>query len=111
MSEPGALDRRISIQQATEVQDSVGQPIKTWADISGQPTWAEVIPVGGSEIFQARQFGAETVKKFRIRYRTDITRKMRVVYDGDNYDITDAAEDRRFERRQYLLITATARVS
>ena len=109
MTDPGSLDRRITIQQATEAQDSKGQPIKTWAALA--TVWAEVIPVGGSEIFQARQVGAETVAKFRIRYRSDIERKMRVVYDSDNYDITDASEDRRFERRQFLLITATARVS
>ena len=108
MTDPGRLDRRITIQQNTPVQDSVGQPIESWADLA--TVWAEVIPVGGSEIFQARQVGAETVAKFRIRYRGDVLRAMRVVYDSDNYDIADVAEDRRFERRQFEIITATARV-
>ncbi len=109
MSNPGRLDRRIAIQQNTPTQDSAGQPIDSWADLA--TVWAEVVPVSGSETFQAKQVGAEAVAKFRIRYRSDIVRKMRVVYDSDNYDISDAAEDRRFERRQYLLITAVARVS
>ena len=112
MSNPGRLDRRITIQEDVGTQDAVGQPVEIWQDIATNPTvWAEVVPVGGTEQFQARQVNAEAVAKFRIRYRSDITRKMRVVYDGDDYDIFDAAEDRRFERRQYLLITATARVS
>ncbi len=109
MTEPGRLDRRITIQQNTPTQDGAGQPIDSWADLA--TVWSEVIPVGGSEIFAARQTGAETVKKFRIRWRGDVLRAMRVVYDSDNYDIADVAEDRRFERRQYEIITATARVS
>ncbi len=109
MSEPGHLDRRITVQQNTPAQDAAGQPVESWADLA--TVWAEVVPVGGTELFQARQFGAETVVKFRIRYRGDVTRAMRVVYDSDNYDIADVAEDRRFERRQFEIITATARVS
>ena len=111
MTEPGRLDRRITIQEDVGTQDAAGQPVPSWQNIASNPTiWAEVIPVGGSETFQAKQFGAEAVKKFRIRYRSDIIRKMRVVYDDDNYDIQDVAEDRRFERRQFQIITATARV-
>ena len=109
MTQPGSLDRRITIQQNTTTRDAAGQPIDSWADLA--TVWAEVIPVGGSEIFQAKQTGAEAVAKFRIRYRGDILRKMRVVYDSDNYDIADVAEDRRSRaRRQFEIITATARV-
>ncbi len=108
MTQPGSLDRRITIQQNTTTRDAAGQPIPSWADLA--TVWAEVVPTGGREIFEAQQTGAETVAKFRIRYRGDVLRKMRVVYDTDNYDIADVAEDRRFERRQYEIITATARV-
>ena len=108
MTNPGRLDRRIVIEQSTPAQDTAGQPIDSWAELA--TVWAEVVPVGGSEVFQAKQFGAETVKKFRIRWRGDVTTKMRVVYDSNNYDIADVAEDRRFERRQFEIITATARV-
>ena len=108
MTDPGRLDRRITIQQSTPTQDAAGQPIESWAALA--TVWAEVVPVGGSEVFQAKQFGAEAVAKFRIRYRGDVTRAMRVVYDSDNYDISDVAEDRRFERRQFEIITATAGV-
>ncbi len=109
MTDPGRLDRRITIEQNTPTQDGAGQPIDSWAALA--TVWAEVVPVGGSERFQAMQVGAETVVKFRIRYRGDVLRAMRVVYDSDNYDIADVAEDRRFERRQFEIITATARVS
>jgi len=106
--DPGRLDRWVTIQQDTPTQDAAGEPIASWADLA--TVWAEVVPVGGAEVFAAQQFGAETVIKFRTRYRGDVTRKMRVVYDSDNYDITDVAEDRRYERRQFEIITAVARV-
>ena len=111
MTQPGSLDRRITIQENTPaaVPGGSGELIDSWADLA--TVWAEVVPAGGREIFEAQQVGAETVAKFRIRYRGDILRKMRVVYDSDNYDIADVAEDRRFERRQFEIITATARVS
>ncbi len=109
MTDPGRLDRLVTIEQNTPTQDAAGQPIKSWAELA--TVFAEVIPVGGSEIFQAKQFGAEAVKKFRIRYRGDVLRQMRLVYDSQEFDISDVAEDRRFERRQFEIITATARVS
>ncbi len=111
MTDPGRLDRRITIQQNTPtvVPGGTGEEIESWGDLA--TVWAGVVPVGGSETFQAKQVGAEAVAKFRIRYRGDVLRAMRVVYDSDNYDIQDVAEDRRFERRQFQIITATARVS
>ena len=111
MIDPGRLDRQITIQEDVGTQDAAGQPVEDWQDIATNPTiWAEVVPVGGREVFEAQQVGASAVAKFRIRYRGDVLRKMRVVYDSDNYDIADVAEDRRFARRQYEIITATARV-
>lgn len=102
------LDRRITIQSAIETQDASGQPIQTWSDLAADEP-AEYLPVSGMERFAARQYQAIAVARFRIRYRTDITRKMRLVYEGETYDITAAEEDRRFDRRQYLLITAEAK--
>jgi len=99
------LDRRIDIQSATEVQDAVGELIETWANLdAGVP--AEVMPLSGGEQFAASQHLASAVTRFRVRHRTDLTRKMRVVYDSQNWDIKHLEEDHRFDRLQYLVITA-----
>lgn len=105
----GALDRRITIQSKTVAPDEFGEPIETWSDLAA--LWAEVVPLGGREAFEARQVGAEQRTRFRIRHRTDVLREMRLLYDGDVYDIEAAEEDRRFGRREALLITAVARVA
>lgn len=104
--EAGDLDRRITIQQATSVADAFGEPIETWSDLA--TVWAEVVPLGGREFFEARQVNAEQTARFRIRYRADITREMRVLYDGKTYGIEAAEEDRRYARLEALLITAVA---
>ena len=110
--EAGRLDRRITIQVKTVTPDATGQRIESWSDLA--TVWAEVKPLGGREFFAARQISAEQTTRFRIRYRADITREMRLIYpvpDGDTYDIQSAEEDRRFGRREALLITAVARVT
>jgi len=104
--EAGDLDRRIRIERATTATDAFGEEIKTWVELA--TVWAQVVPLGGREFFEARQVNATQTTRFRIRYRADITREMRVIYDGLTYGIEAAEEDRRFDRLEALLITAVA---
>lgn len=99
----GKMDRRIKLQRAVEAQDGFGTPIKTWQDIASKPTvWAEVEPLGGRETFASQELLAEADSRFRVRYRTDITVEMRIVYQGDNYDIKSIAELGRHEGLEIL---------
>ena len=102
---PVNLNRRITIQSATETQDAHGQPIETWADFAAELP-AQYLPVAGREQFSARQRLAIAVTRFRIRYRTDLTRKMRIVFESQNWDITHFEEEAQHDRRQYMLIYA-----
>lgn len=102
------LDRRITIQSATVAQDASGEEIETWSTYRDGVA-AEYLPVSGQEQFDAHQRLATAVARFRIRYRTDLTREMRIVYDGELWDITHLEEDRRYDRRQFLVVTAKVR--
>jgi SPP1 family predicted phage head-tail adaptor len=99
------LDRLITIQSATEAQDASGQPIETWADLEADVP-AEYMPVSGGEQFAAFQHLATAIARFRIRYRTDLTRKMRLIFEDETWNLRHFEEDRRFDRRQYLVLTA-----
>jgi SPP1 family predicted phage head-tail adaptor len=89
----GRLNRRITFQRATEAPDTFGAPIKTWANIATSPTiWSEVISLGGRESFASQELLAEADSRFRLRYRRDISIEMRIVYNGDDYDIKSIAE-------------------
>lgn len=101
----GRLDRRIRIEEATTSADSFGQPLETWALVA--EVWAELAPLKGGERWMAQQVTAETTTRFRIRYRDDVTEKMRIVYDGAEYDIASVTE---IGRREGLEIMATAKV-
>lgn len=107
MQQPN-LDRLIDIQQQvadSPPEDAAGQPIWVWDDLDTDLP-AEYLPVSGMEQFQAQQTLATAVARFRIRYREDLARTMRVIFDGQTWAVTHFEEDRRFERRQYLVVTA-----
>ena len=81
----GTLRKQIIIQQASEANDSHGQPIKTWS--AYLTVSASVQPLKGREYFDAAQVNAETTTKFIIRHRLGITQKMRISYDSKIYNI------------------------
>ena len=99
----GTLDRRITFQTFTTVQDAAGEPIKTWTDLITVD--ASKRDITGRERFTARQELAQETTVFRIRYRTDVNPTHRIVYDSKTYDIEGLAE---LGRRVALDITATA---
>jgi SPP1 family predicted phage head-tail adaptor len=89
----GRLRHRVTIQSATETRDAVGAVTKTWATLAS--VWASVEPLGGREFFSASQVQSDVTTRIRIRYRADVTEKMRVVHVADSassltnyYDIT-----------------------
>lgn len=81
----GRLNKRITIQTATEAQNTYGEPIKTWAEYV--TAWASVEPLNGREYWSAKELNAEITIRFRMRYYDGVTPKMRVVYDSRNFDI------------------------
>ena len=92
------------MQSATETQDAHGQPVETWSDFLTELP-AEYLPVSGAEQFQAQQVLARAVAKFRIRWRDDLTRKMRLVFEDQTFGITHVEEDRRWDRHQYMILS------
>ena len=68
---PGAGDlrRKVMIQRATEVQDSAGQPIKTWAD--WRPKWARRKAISGREAIAAQQIVAMADCEYVVRDDSD----------------------------------------
>jgi len=94
----GKLDRRITLQGATESQSDSGEIIYTWGNVA--TVWAELVSAKGNERFANAQLIGKAITTFRFRYSTAtkvITTKHRVVYDGREYDIVDVREPKRRE--------------
>jgi len=100
----GKLDKTITIETASTTADSFGEPIESWSTLATVP--ATVLSDRGSERFQNQQVIGTAVKTFRIRWRSDVTVKNRIVYDSRNWDIRDVRE---IGRREGLEIDASAR--
>lgn len=98
----GKLDRRITLQSATEARDSSGSVISTWTDVA--TLWAGRRDTLGSERILS---GAETAVAdavFVIRWQPGVTAKLRVVDEaGDAWDII--APPTELGRRDALELT------
>ena len=89
----GALDRRITIQSFSEVQDASGQPIPTWSTFA--TVWAERKDVRGNERFAAQQEIATRTATFRIRWLSGVNEEMRIVDGNTVWDILGIADNQR----------------
>lgn len=79
----GTLRERVTIQSYTTAQNSNGEPIKTWANLATNPTvWANVGSRASGERFISggEQIQATVSHTVRIRYRDDVTVKMRLIW-------------------------------
>lgn len=78
----GRLRERVTIQQQSITRDSYGAEVITWSDVA--TVWASVLPGASGERFIAGavQEQAEITHTVRIRYRTGITPKMRLRWEG-----------------------------
>lgn len=113
----GRLDRRITIQRATTAPDAYGTPIESWGDLTC--TWAALsYPATGSgEVQHDAVHLATTNVLFTIRYYAGLLPTDRIVYNGQNYDITRISEtngpasavSQQASRRAYLEIMAELR--
>lgn len=99
----GNLDRRITIQVASEMNDSFGEPIKTWTTFA--TVWAAFEAVSGNEAFTVEQRRSRASVMFRTRYRAGVIPKMRVLSRGETYEIDDVSEP---DRNHEIVLTCHA---
>lgn len=103
----GRMDRRITIQRATETRDDFNNVVKTWSTL--KTVWAEKRDVSDSERISSQEVGADITTRFWIEwYRDleDLNPKDQLVYNGNTYRITAVKE---MGRKQGMEITASAR--
>ncbi|HEY1188537.1 MAG TPA: phage head closure protein [Gemmata sp.] len=72
----GQLRQRIAIEAVTETRDEFGGRASAWAQVATDR--AEIVPIGGREVFQNGATQAQATHRVRMRYRSDITPKHRL---------------------------------
>ena len=100
----GTLRETIVVQNFTELQDSYGEPIKTWGTYVTRR--AAVEPMNGTEKWAGNERLSEATHRIRIRYDTtakDITTEMRVSYDSRIFDITSVSNVTTRDREIHIM--------
>ena len=80
------LNRRITFQSFTTIVNDYGFEIQEWSDF--KIVWAGVSNLSGREYFAAQAVQAEKTVKFTIRCNKNINETMRIIFEGNNYDIS-----------------------
>lgn len=82
----GLLRNRISIYQPVRKRDETGQSIKDWEHL--RDTWADVLFTTGKESIESERENYQPKASCRIR-KQEISVDMRIVFDGEIYDIVE----------------------
>lgn len=103
----GALRHRIDIQQLVIDRDDDGRRTEDWQTIrtSDEPELipAEIVPLSGREFIAAQAVQAGVNTRITIRWRPGVRAAMRVVHDGDIYNIKAALPDPTLRRHISLM--------
>ena len=81
----GDLDRRVSVQQRGSNVDANGQQSMVWTELFS--SWANIAPMGGTEMLAAQAINAESTHNVVMRWRPNVTAGMRLVYQGRVFNI------------------------
>jgi len=96
----GDMRHRITFQKPVETPNGHKGHTVSWQDLV--TVWASVEPLSGREYFYSHQIKAEITHRVKIRYREDITVKMRIKHRGRNLAIESILDKK--ERREELEI-------
>jgi SPP1 family predicted phage head-tail adaptor len=105
------LRHRLTLQQEVRTPDGAGGYTRSWEDVA--ELWGEIIPLTGSgssargsgkEIVFAGQIQAEISHRILLRYRSDITPAMRLLYENRLFNIRMVADpDEKRDTLQLLV--------
>ena len=103
------LNKRVTIEQATQVKGASGGLTETWATVA--TVWAAVRNYSGNERRATTNGGqvAEARTEFRIHYRADVSAEMRILYNGAIYNIRHV--NNLFESNRWVILTCDTGVN
>ena len=101
------LNKRVTIQRATNIYDAAGGTIKSWNDVA--TIWAKVEEGRGSEFYQNRQFENQQQAILTIRYREDVTVHDRISFDGRFFSIVSIQDKNHRKSTNKLYINEIIR--
>ena len=90
MIDPGRLRERVTIQQATETRNALGETVQSWSTFADR--WASVDGLSSREVLLQGQQRTEISHRVRMRYVTGLTQTMRLLWRGRVLEISSLLE-------------------
>lgn len=103
-TDPGRLDRRVSLWASTVTRDAGGGESVTWAKFA--EVWASRLPMDGTRLFSAEEKASLEDVEYRIRYRRDVLMYMQLREGQNTYEIIPPM--RELGRAHFLELTCRA---
>lgn len=109
----GRANQRIKPQYKSVTRNALGEEVITWNDLeigtADHCIWAEAWPIKGREFFSANETQYAADVRFRVRYRADIQREHRIVWNSLPHDITQVIDVGAAHRTTEILATSGVR--
>jgi SPP1 family predicted phage head-tail adaptor len=90
MIDPGKLRERITVEQAAEARNSLGETVLSWATFAER--WASVEGVSSREALELGRVEVSISHRVRLRYLDGMTQNMRIVWRGRTLEIVSLLE-------------------
>ena len=90
MIDPGRLRERITIQQATETRNALGESVQSWTTFAER--WASVDGLSSREVLLTGQQQTEVTHRVRLRYVDGFKSTMRILWRNRVLEITSLLE-------------------
>ena len=96
------LRHPVKIMRRTVATDATygGDSTVTWVKL--EDVRAEIVPLSGTELIEARQVHGKVTHRLRIRYHSEITNEHRIQFGTRNFDIISVLNEE--ERRRFMTL-------
>lgn len=104
MIDPGKLRERVTVQQATETRNAIGETVLAWSTYA--TVWASVEGVSSREALDAGKIDVQISHRVRMRYLSGVTQNMRLSWRDRTLEIVSLLE--YGNRSEHVLICQEA---
>jgi len=98
----GELCHRVTIQHKTTVYDEYNYETEAWTEF--KRLWSKVTFLSVKDGLTAKAAGSETTARLKMRKRKDIDTGMRVLFDGQTFQIVSPPKPDNENGRIYMTL-------
>lgn len=98
----GELCHRVTIQQKTTAYDEYNYETEAWTEF--KKLWGKISFLSVKDSLNAKAAGSETTARLKLRKRKDIDTGMRVLFDGQTFQIVSPPKPDNENGRIYMTL-------